>query len=185
MAQPAPVPAARPLAPSDTSRSPGESLIGKARAAVAAATSMVVGLVPRDGLTGRQLLGVALLAVSSALGLVLTLLVARELLGSQERAERRAKERGAREVRENYAASDPLLEDEEKTSGVGNGISTAHASNGAYPAGTFAAARRQRARLRRPVRPQSPARHVRKGLATGAHSPDVRRMLRRRGRDRR
>lgn len=177
MDQPAPVPAASPLAPSEPSHSPVESLIGKARAAVSAATSaatsVVAGLVPRDGFTGRQLLGVALFTVSSTLALVGTLLIARELLANQGREERRA--------REDYAASYPLLENEEKTGGVGNGISTAHTSNGAYPAGIFAAARRRRARLRRPVRPQRPARHVRKGLATGAHSPDVRRMLRRRG----
>jgi hypothetical protein len=175
MAQPAPVPAAKPLAPSDTSRSPGESLIGKARAAVSAATSMVAGLVPRDGYNGRQLLGVALLMVSSTLALILTLRLARELV-NQGRAKRRA-----REVRENYATFVPLPRDREENGSVGNGSPAAHASNGPYPAEIFAPVRRrQRQRLRR-GQLQSSARQVRRGLSHGAHSPHVRRVLRRRG----
>jgi LysM repeat protein len=90
----------------------------------------------------------------------------------------------AREVRENYATLDPLLRDKEEKGKVGNGIPTAHVGNGTYPPGSFAPVRR-RQRLRR-GRLQSSARQVRRGLSHGAHSPDVRRMLRRRrGRGRR
>jgi hypothetical protein len=172
MARPAPVLAARPVAPSDTSRPPGESLIGKARAAVSAAASMVAGLAPRHGYQGHQLLGAALLTVSSALALVLLLHVRREL------AVRRPAERRARKVRGNHATFDPLLR--EGNSRVGDGIPTAHSGNGTYPAGIFAPVRRrQRQRLRR-RRLQSSARQVRRGLSHGAYSPHVRRTLRRR-----
>jgi hypothetical protein len=146
--------------------------------AVAAATSMVAGLVPRDGYTGRQLLSVALLTMSSVLPLVLALHVGREL-GVRGRAERRAPK-----IHENHATFDPLLRDGEEKGSVGNGSPTAHASNGTYPA-ELSAPMRRRQRLRR-GRLQSSARHVRRGLSHGAHSPHIRRMLRhRRGRGRR
>jgi hypothetical protein len=181
MARPAPVPAARPLAPSDTSRPPSESLIGKARAAVSA----VGGVLPREGYTGRRLIGVALLVGSGVLALVLARYAAREL-GVRGLAERRAREARAKNYYFYAAAFGPhLFDDGEKRRKTGEeGMPTADPGSGAAATDIYASARRRARRLRRPARPQGPAGRVRKVVATGAQSPHLRRALRRRRRSR-
>lgn len=171
------VPAVNSPAAKPSPRSPLESLAIKARSAASAALSFVGGAFGSDGRDAARSLGMALLAVSSILALVLTLLVGRELLRRSRRAGRRARKRWAQEVAEYQAAFVPLPDD--KNVRTGDGIPIARVGNSIHRAEIFAAARR-RARLRGPVRSRRPARHVGNGLADGAHSPDVRRVLRRR-----
>jgi hypothetical protein len=184
-AQAAPLPATRQNVAEEPPSSPGESFIGKARAAVAGAASAIVGLFPSgegyEGYTWRELLGAALLAVSSV-AFVLTLLLAFALVAGPERARRSQQEEWWREVhaksrayeRASFASSDEGLE---------NGRSGAHArtngahTNGNVPVGMILAAERKRARLRRRGRRRSPERFVRRGLAHGAYAPGIRHLL--------
>ena len=191
-ARAAPVPAARQNTAEEAPRSPGESFGDKARTAVVDATSALVGLFPSgegyEGHTWRELLGAALLALSSV-AFVLAFVLAFALLLAPERARRSLQEAWWPEV---YAkarvyeldSSDPYPDE-----GLQNGGSGAHArTNGAHANGNVAlgiilAAERQRGRLRRRRgRPQSPARHVRRharrGLAHLTYSPGMRRFLR-------
>ena len=190
-AQAVPVPAARQNAAEEPPRSPGESFVDKARATVEAATSAVVGLFPSEGYEGytwRELLGAALLAVSSVTA-VLTIVLAFALVVSPERAKRALRGGWWREVRANERAyeayerasfdpfPDPFLDE-----GLENGTTGAHANgahtNGSVPVGMILAVERKRGRLRRHGRPRSPAPHVRRGLAHGAYSPRIRHLLR-------
>jgi hypothetical protein len=168
-------------------RSPGELFLGEARAAVEAATSAVVGLFPRGDHTWRELLGAALLAVSSVAA-VLTVVLTFALVAGSERAKRAQRGGWWRKVRANErpneranerASFDPSLDEE-----LENGRNGSHANangapaNGKVPVGMILAAERKRGRLRRRGRPRSPARHVRKGLAHGPYSPEITHLLR-------
>ena len=194
-AQAAPVPMARPLAAEEPPRSPGESFVGKARAAVANATSALVGFFPRGDHTWRELLGAALLAVSSVAA-VLTLVLAFVLVVAPERAKRAQRGGWWREVRANERAYEHATLDTSLDKGLENGRTGAHANgahangahangahtNGKVVVGMILAAERKRGRLRRRGRPPSPTRHVRRharrGLAHGAYGPGIRRQLR-------
>jgi hypothetical protein len=186
-AQTAPAPAGRRHAVVEPPRSPGELFLGEARAAVEAATSAVVGLFPRGDHTWRELLGAALLAVSSVAA-VLTVVLTFALVAGSERAKRAQRGGWWRKVRANErpneranerASFDPSLDEE-----LENGRNGAHANangapaNGKVPVGMILAAERKRGRLRRRGRPRSPARHVRKGLAHGPYSPEIQHLLR-------
>jgi hypothetical protein len=197
-AQAAPVPAARQPAAEEPPRSPGESFsfVGEARAAVADATSALVGLFPSDesneGYTWRELLGAALLAVSSV-AFVLAFVLAFTLAVAPKRAKRSQQEDWWREVHANGRAYERAYELTSLASspddGLENGTTGAHArtngthTNGNAPVRTILAAKRKRGRLRRHGRlrrgrPRSPARHVRRGLAHGTYAPGIRRLLR-------
>jgi LysM repeat protein len=196
-AQAAPVPAARQHAAEEPPRSPGEPFVEKTRAAIAAATSAVVGLFPRGDHTWRELLGAALLAVSSVaavLTVVLTLLLAPGRARRSQRggwrevhASERANERVYERVYER-ASFDPSP-DPFPGEGLEGGTTNTHAhangahtngahTNGKVVVGGILAAERKRGRLRRRGRPRSPARHVRKGLAHGPYSPEIQHLLR-------
>jgi hypothetical protein len=185
-AQAAPVPAGRRHAAVEPPRSLGEPFLGEARAAVAAATSAVVGLFPRGDHTWRELLGAALLAVSSVAA-VLTVVIT--LLLAPGRARRSQLEGWWREVHTSErayvrASFDPSLDEglENGRAGTHAHVNGAHANgapaNGNGPVGGILAAGRKRGRLRRRGRPRSPARHVRKGLAHGPYSPEITHLLR-------
>jgi LysM repeat protein len=185
-AQAAPVPAARQHAAEEPPRSPGEPFVEKTRAAIAAATSAVVGLFPRGDHTWRELLGAALLGVSSVaavLSVVITLLLA------PGRARRSQLEGWWREVHTSERAYERASFDPSLDEGLENGRAGTHAhvngahangapANGNGPVGRILAAERKRGRLRRRGRPRSPARHVRKGLAHGPYSPEITHLLR-------
>jgi hypothetical protein len=203
-AQAAPVPAAGQNAAVEPPRSPGESFVGEVRAAVAEATSAVVGFFPSEGYEGytwRELLGAALLAVSSVaavLTVVLTLLLAPGRARRSQRggwrevhASERANERVYERVYER-ASFDPSP-DPFPGEGLEGGTTNTHAhangahtngahTNGKVPVGMILAAERKRGRLRRRGRPRSPARHVRRharrGLAHGPYSPEITHLLR-------
>jgi hypothetical protein len=192
-ARAAPVPAARPPAAEEPPRSPGESFsfVGEARAAVAGAASALVGLFPSgedaEGYTWRELLGAALLAVSSV-AFVLAFVLAFAVVSPQQRARRSQQEDWWREVHANSRAYERAYEE------LQNGKTGAHArtsgsrtngshANGKDPVEVILAAERKRGRLRRHGRPRrgrprSTARHVRRGLAHGAYAPGIRRLLR-------
>jgi LysM repeat protein len=187
-ARAAPVPAARQNTAEEPPRSPGESFVDKARTAVVDATSALVGLFPSgegyEGHTWRELLGAALLAVSSV-ACVLTF----ALLLAPERARRSLQEAWWPEVYAQERVYERDSFDPYPDEGLENGRSGAHArtngahANGNVPLGMILAAERQRGRLRRRRgRPQSPARHVRRharrGLAHLTYSPGMRRFLR-------
>jgi LysM repeat protein len=185
-AQTAPAPAGRRHAVVEPPRSPGELFLGEARAAVEAATSAVVGLFPRGDHTWRELLGAALLGVSSVaavLSVVITLLLA------PGRARRSQLEGWWREVHTSERAYERASFDPSLDEGLENGRAGTHAhvngahangapANGNGPVGRILAAERKRGRLRRRGRPRSPARHVRKGLAHGPYSPEIQHLLR-------
>jgi LysM repeat protein len=185
-AQAAPVPAARQHAAEEPPRSPGEPFVEKTRAAIAAATSAVVGLFPRGDHTWRELLGAALLGVSSVaavLSVVITLLLA------PGRARRSQLEGWWREVHTSERAYERASFDPSLDEGLENGragthahVNGAHANGKVVVGGILAAERRKRGRLRRRGRPRSPARHVRrharKGLAHGPYSPEITHLLR-------
>jgi LysM repeat protein len=188
VAQAAPVPMARPLAAEEPPRSPGESFVDNARAAIANATSALVGRFPSEGYesyTWRELLGAALLAVSSVAA-VLTIVLALALVVAPERAKRAQRGGWWREVRANERSYEHATLDTSFDEGLENGTTGAHANganaNGNVSVGMLLAAERKRGRLRRRGRPRSPDRHVRrharKGLAHGAYSPGIQRQLR-------
>jgi LysM domain len=202
-ARAAPVPAARQNTAEEPPRSPGESFVDKARTAVVDATSALVGLFPSgegyEGHTWRELLGAALLAVSSV-AFVLTFVLTFALLLAPERARRSRQEAWWREVYAKERAYERTSFDPSPDGGLENGTTGAHAhanganANGANANGTNAnganangnvplemilAAERHRGRLRRRGRPRTPTRHVRRGLAHGAYSPGIRHLLRR------
>jgi LysM repeat protein len=178
-AQAAPVPASRPLAAEEPPpRSPGESFVDRARAAVAAATSALVELLPRGDHSWRELLGAALLAMSSVAA-VLTVVLALALLLDPGRAKRAQRGAWWREVRANeraYGAYERASFDPFPANGAH--ASGARANGNNVPVGTILTAERKRGRLRRRGRPRSPDRHVRKGLAHGAYGPGIRHLLR-------
>ena len=204
-AQAAPVPAAGQNAAVEPPRSPGEFFVGEVRAAVAEATSAVVGLFPSEGYEGytwRELLGAALLAVSSVaavLTVVLTLLLApgrarrsqrggwREVHASEranERANERVYERASFDPSPDPFPGEGLEGGTTNTHAHANGAHTngAHTNGKVVVGGILAAERRKRWRLRRRGRPRSPARHVRRharrGLAHGPYSPEITHLLR-------
>ena len=204
-AQAAPVPAAGQNATEKPPRSPGEFFVGEMRAAIAGATSAVVGLFPSEGYEGytwRELLGAALLAVSSVaavLTVVITLLLAPGRARRSQRGgwwrEVHANERANEHVYERVyerASFDPSPDPfpgeglEGGTTGTHAHANGAHANgaraNGIVPVGMILTAERKRGRLRRRGRPRSPARHVRRhvrrGLAHSAYSPGIRHLLR-------
>jgi hypothetical protein len=201
-AQAAPVPAAGQNATEEPPRSPGEFFVGEMRAAIAGATSAVVGLFPSEGYEGytwRELLGAALLAVSSVAA-VLTVVIT--LLLAPGRARRSQRGGWWREVHANERANEHVYERapgeglEGGTTGTHAHANGAHANgahangarangaraNGIVPVGMILTAERKRGRLRRRGRPRSPARHVRRhvrrGLAHSAYSPGIRHLLR-------
>ena len=178
-AQAAPVPASRPLAAEEPPpRSLGESFVDRARAAVAAATSALVELLPRGDHSWRELLGAALLAMSSVAA-VLTVVLALALLLDPGRAKRAQRGAWWREVRANeraYGANERASFGPFPANGAHANGARANGNN--VPVATILAAERKRGRLRRRGRPRSPDRHVRKGLAHGAYGPGIRHLLR-------
>jgi hypothetical protein len=175
-----PVPAVRaPAAEPAPGRSPLESFAIEVRSVVSAVGSAVGGDPGRDGHAARRLLGVALFAVSWTLALVLALRAVVELRERGLAAERRARERWAREVAEMRAAARAALRSGGENAASDDGIPVARRlGNGTHRAEIFAAARRRKAGLRHPVRPRRPARQARNGPADGAYGPDIRRVLR-------
>jgi LysM repeat protein len=199
-AQAAPVPEARQNVAEEPPRPAGESFsfVGEARAAVAGAASAIASAIVgafssaegHEGYTWSELLGAALLAVSSV-AFVLTFVLAFALVLAPKRARRSQQEDWWRVVHANsrayerasFASSDEGLENGGSDAHAGtNGAHTngAHTNgaNGNVPMGMILAAKRKRARLRRRGRPRSPARHVRRGLTHGAYSPKIRLLLR-------
>jgi hypothetical protein len=113
-AQAAPAAGAGPPAAEEPPRSPGESFVGEASAAVAGAASALAGLFPsavgHEGHAWRELLGAALLAVSSV-AFVLTLLLAFALaVAAPKRARRSQQGEWWREVRANGRAYEGAYE---------------------------------------------------------------------------
>ncbi|HZY57292.1 MAG TPA: LysM domain-containing protein [Rubrobacteraceae bacterium] len=105
-----PVPAARSLAPHDSSPSLAQSVASEARSSFSTVVAAAGEAFPRGADSGRKLLGGALIAVSSVLAIILALQVARILWGPR-RASRRARERWVREARRNYTYLDPFEDD--------------------------------------------------------------------------
>ena len=182
-ARAAPVPAVRQNTAEEPPRLPGESFVDKARTAVADATSALVGLFPSgesyEDHTWRELLGAALLAVSSV-ALVLAFVLTFALLLAPERTRRSLQEAWRREVYAKARAYELASFDPSPDDALENGTTGAHAhANGNVPLGIILATERKRGRLRRRGRPRIPARHVSRGLAHGAYSPGIRHLLRR------
>ena len=183
-----PVPAVRQNTAEEPPRLPGESFVDKARTAVADATSALVGLFPSgegyEDHTWRELLGAALLAVSSV-AFVLTFVLTFALLLAPERTRRSLQEAWWREVYAKARAYELASFDPSPDDALENGTTGAHAhangahANGNVPLGIILATERKRGRLRRRGRPRIPARHVSRGLAHGAYSPGIRHLLRR------
>ena len=181
-----PVPAVRQNTAEEPPRSPGESFVGEARTAVASAASALVGLFPSgegyEDHTWRELLGAALLAVSSVV-LVLT----HALLLASERTRRSLQEAWRREVYAKARAYERASFNPSPDDALENGTTGAHAhvnangahANGKAPLGMILATERKRRRLRRRGRPRTPTRHVSRGLAHGAYGPGIRHLLRR------
>ena len=96
-ARPAPVAAHGSLAASDASPSLAQSLASRAQSAISAIVPAAGEAFPRGSHSGRELLGGALIAMSTVLALILALLVAREVWGPSL-ARRRARERWVREA---------------------------------------------------------------------------------------
>ena len=185
----APVPAVRQNTAEEPPRLPGESFVDNARTAVANVTSALVGLFPSgegyEGHTWRELLGAALLAVSSV-ALVLTFVLTFALLLAPERTRRSLQEAWRREVYAKARAYERASFDPSPDDALENGTTGAHAhangngahANGKVTLGMILAAERKRGRLRRRGRPRTPARHVSRGLAHGAYGPGIRHLLR-------
>jgi LysM repeat protein len=186
-ARAAPVPAVRQNTAEEPPRLPGESFVDNARTAVANVTSALVKLFPSgEGYTWRELLGAALLAVSSV-ALVLAFVLTFALLLAPERTRGSLQEAWWREVHAKARSYKRASFNPSPDDALENGTTGAHAhvngngahANGKAPLGMILATERKRGRLRRRGRPRTPTRHVSRGLAHGAYGPGIRHLLRR------
>jgi DNA-binding CsgD family transcriptional regulator len=185
-AAPAAVPAVRSLTSKDSSRSPLESFASAARSAVSAAESAVVGIFPNDNYARRKLLGLSIVAFSLLIGALMAWkLPMRRNIGRSEAWGIPTGYYGGYARYHTYPQSYDPPEQTQKSASTATGPSPdlAPTSDGTTTAGNdlgrvkvvgIAPGKRQR---RRHERTPIPKRRPRKGLATGAHNPKVRRAL--------
>jgi DNA-binding CsgD family transcriptional regulator len=190
-AAPAPAPAVRSLTSKDSPRSPIESFASAARSAVSAAESAIVGIFPDDNYSRRTLLGWGIIALSLLIGALMAWkLPMRRNIGSSE----------AWGIPTGYPAGHvgyhtyphsydpPELTRKSASRASAPSPDPAPSSDGTTTAGNdlgrvrvvgIAPGKRQRRRHRptRHRRTPIPKRLPRKGLATEAHNPKVRRAL--------
>jgi DNA-binding CsgD family transcriptional regulator len=195
-AAPAPAPAVRSLTSKDSPRSPLESFVesfaSAARSAVSAAESAIVGLFPDDNYSRRKLLGWGIIALSLLIGAVMAWkLPMRRNIGSSEAwgipTGYPAGHGGYHTYPQSYdppeltrksasmasaPSPDPAAPSSRSTTTAGNDLGKVRVVG-------IAPGNRQR-RHHRPTRHRRtpiPKRLPRKGLATEAHNPKVRRAL--------
>ncbi len=184
-AAPALVPAVRSLASKDSPRSPLESVASAARSAVSAAESAIVGTFPDDNQSRRKLLGLSIMAFSLLIGALMAWKIPmRRNIGRSEAwgiptgypggyAGYHTYAQGYEppELTRKYSStvtgpsSDPAPSSDDVTT-TGNDLGRVNAVG-------IAPGKWQRLRRRTPI----PKRPPRKGLATEAHNPEVRRTL--------
>jgi DNA-binding CsgD family transcriptional regulator len=185
-AAPAAVPAVRSLTSKDSSRSPLESFASAARSAVSAAESAVVGIFPNDNYARRKLLGLSIVAFSLLIGALMAWkLIMRRNIGRSEAWGISTGYYGGYARYHTYPQSydSPELTQKSASTAPGPSPDPAPTSDGTTTAGNdlggvkvvgIAPGKRQR---RRHERTPIPKRLPRKGLATEAHNPKVRRAL--------
>jgi DNA-binding CsgD family transcriptional regulator len=190
-AAPAPAPAVRSLTSKDSPRSPLESFRSAARSAVSAAESAIVGVFPEDNYSRRKLLGWGIMALSLLIGAVMAWkLPMRRNIG---RSEAWGIPTGYPAGHVGYHTYPQSYDPPELTRKSASMASTpspdpAPSSDGTTTAGNdlgrvrvvgIAPGKRQRRRHwpTRHRRTPIPKRLPRKGLATEAHNPKVRRAL--------
>ena len=184
-AAPAAVPAVRSLTSKDSSRSPLESFASAARSAVSSAESAVVGIFPNDNYAKRKLLGLSIMAFSLLIGALMAWkLPMRRNIGRSEAWGIPTGYYGGYARYHTYPHSyDPHEQTQESASTApGPSPDPAPSSDGTTAGNDLrrvkvvgiALGKRQR---RRHERTPIPKRLPRKGLATGAHNPKVRRAL--------
>jgi DNA-binding CsgD family transcriptional regulator len=161
------VPAVRSLTSKDSSHSLLESFASAARSSVSSAESAVVGIFPNDNYSKRKLLGLSIMAFSLLIGALM------------------AWKLPMRRNIDTYSQSYDPPEQPQKSASTATGPSPdpAPSSDGTTTAGNdlgrvkvvgIAPGKRQ---IRRHKRTPIPKRLPRKGLATEAHNPKVRRAL--------
>jgi DNA-binding CsgD family transcriptional regulator len=182
-AAPAPVPAVRSLASQDSPRSPLASFASAAHSAVSAAESAIVGIFPDDNYSRRKLLGWGIMALSLLIGAFMAwkLPMKRNVGRSEAWGIPTGYYSGYHTYPQSYDS--PELARKSASTATGPSPDAAPSSGDATMAGNdlarvklvgIASGKRQRRRHRRaPI----PRRLPRKGLATGAHNPKVRRSL--------
>ena len=190
-AAPAPAPAVRSLTSKDSPRSPLESFASAARSAVSAAESAIVGLFPDDNYSRRKLLGWGIIALSLLIGALMAWkLPMRRNIGSSEAWGIPTGYPAGHVGYHTYPHSYDPPELTRKSASMASAPSPdpAPSSDGTTTAGNdlgrvrvvgIAPGKRQRRRHRptRHRRTPIPKRLPRKGLATEAHNPKVRRAL--------
>jgi DNA-binding CsgD family transcriptional regulator len=185
-ALPAAVPAVRSLTSKDSSRSQLESFASAARSAVSAAESAVVRIFPNDNYSRRKLLGLSIVAFSFLIGALMAWkLIMRRNIGRSEAWGIPTGYYGgyARYHTHPQSYDPPELTHKSPSTATGPRPDPAPSSDGTTTAGNnlgrvkivgIAPEKRQRRRHERtPITKRLP----RKGLATEAHNPKVRRAL--------
>jgi DNA-binding CsgD family transcriptional regulator len=185
-AAPAPVPAVRSLASKHSPRSPVVSFASSARSAVSAVESAIVGTFPDDNQSRRKLLGLSIVAFSLLIAALMAgKLPMRRNIGSSEAWGIPKGYYGGYARYHTYPQSydPPELTQKSASTATGPSPDLAPSSDGTTTAGNdlgrvkvvgIAPGKRQR---RRHERTPIPKRLPRKGLATEAHNPKVRRAL--------
>jgi DNA-binding CsgD family transcriptional regulator/LysM repeat protein len=181
----APVPAVRSLTSKDSPRSPLESFASAARSAVSAAESAVVGIFPDDNYSRRKLLGWGIIALSLLIGALMAWKLPMRLnIGSSEAWGIPTRLPGSYASYHTYPQSydPPELTRRSAATATEPSPDPAPSSDGTKAGNDLgrlkvvgiAPGKLQRRRHRRtPI----PRRLPRKGLATEAHNPKVRRSL--------
>jgi DNA-binding CsgD family transcriptional regulator/LysM repeat protein len=184
-AAPAAVPAVRSLTSKDSSRSPLESFASAARSVVSAAESAVIGIFPNDNYARRKLLGGGIMALSLLIGALMAWkLPMRRNNWEPERWGIPTGYRNGYAGYHTYAQGYDPPELTRKYSSTATGLSsdpapssddvtTARNDLGRVTAVGIAPGKWQGRRRRTPI----PKRLPRKGLATEAHNPKIRRTL--------
>ncbi|MDQ5830615.1 MAG: LuxR C-terminal-related transcriptional regulator [Actinomycetota bacterium] len=180
-AAPAPVPAVRSLASKDSPRSPLESLASAARSAASAAEA-VVGTFPEDDYSRRKLLGLGIMALSVLVGALMAWkLPMRRNTGRSETWGISRGYPGHHTYPHSY--DPPGLTRKSASTATGPSPDPAPSSGDVTVVGNdlgrvkLVGIAPRKWHRRRHGRTPIPGRLPRKGLATGAHNPKVRRSL--------
>src|SRR3712207_3791294 len=181
-AAPAPAPAVRSLASKDSPRSPLESFASAARSAASAAEAAVVGTFPEDNQSRRKLLGLGIMALSVLVGALMAWkLPMRRDTGRSETWGISRGYPGHHTYPHSY--DPPGLTRKSASTATGPSPDPAPSSGDVTVVGNdlgrvkLVGIAPRKWHRRRHGRTPIPWRLPRKGLATGAHNPKVRRSL--------
>src|SRR3712207_4629155 len=181
-AAPAPAPAVRSLASKDSPRSPLESFASAARSAASAAEAAVVGTFPEDNYSRRKLLGLGIMALSVLVGALMAWkLPMRRNTGRSETWGISRGYPGHHTYPHSY--DPPGLTRKSASTATGPSPDPAPSSGDVTVVGNdlgrvkLVGIAPRKWHRRRHGRTPIPWRLPRKGLATGAHNPKVRRSL--------